>query len=108
MSGRLTPVFEYISGCGKYEERGGRRRHSEVQDLLSGKGHIAAVHLKETMPGSIQEIPYGEGHVNFREMIESSLVDRNPKIRDRILVQRKRTLEGRSGQCQSDNEGHSG
>ena len=46
--------------------------HSEVQDLLSGKGHIAAVHLKETMPGVFREIPYGEGHVNFREMIEAA------------------------------------
>lgn len=46
--------------------------HSEVLDLLAGKGHIAAVHLKETKPGVFREIPYGEGHVNFREMIEAA------------------------------------
>jgi len=28
-------------------------------------GHIAAMHLKETLPGKFREIPYGTGHVDF-------------------------------------------
>jgi len=39
------------------------------EDLLVGKGHIAALHLKETVPGKFREIPYGTGHVNFNEAI---------------------------------------
>jgi L-ribulose-5-phosphate 3-epimerase len=38
-------------------------------DLLAGKGHIAALHLKETVPGKFREIAYGTGHVNFQEAI---------------------------------------
>jgi len=39
-------------------------------DLLAGKGHIAALHLKESVPGKFREIPYGTGHVNFSEAIK--------------------------------------
>jgi L-ribulose-5-phosphate 3-epimerase len=39
-------------------------------DLLSGKGHIEALHLKETVPGKFREIPYGTGHVDFLEAIK--------------------------------------
>lgn len=35
------------------------------QDLLSGAGHLAAVHLKETTPGVFREVPFGTGHVDF-------------------------------------------
>jgi len=44
--------------------------HNVTDDLLSGKGHIAALHLKETVPGKFREIPYGTGHVNFTEAIK--------------------------------------
>jgi len=37
------------------------------QDLESGRGHIAAVHMKETVPGKFREIPYGTGHVDFQK-----------------------------------------
>jgi L-ribulose-5-phosphate 3-epimerase len=38
-------------------------------DLISGKGHIVALHLKETIPGKFREIPYGTGHVDFPDAI---------------------------------------
>jgi predicted hexulose-6-phosphate isomerase len=34
-------------------------------DLESGRGHLAAVHLKETTPGIFREVPYGSGQVDF-------------------------------------------
>lgn len=37
------------------------------QDLESGKGSIAAIHLKESKPGVFREVPYGTGHVDFTE-----------------------------------------
>lgn len=36
-----------------------------LEDIESGKGHMLAAHLKETVPGKFREIPYGTGHVNF-------------------------------------------
>ena len=41
-------------------------------DLLSGKGHIVAVHLKETKPGIFRDMHFGEGHVDFETMIRTS------------------------------------
>ncbi len=41
-------------------------------DLERGKGHIVAVHLKETVPGKYREIPYGTGHVDFDKIIRTS------------------------------------
>lgn len=43
-----------------------------ADDLKSGKGHIVAVHLKETVPGKYREIPYGTGHVDFEKVIKTS------------------------------------
>ncbi len=43
-----------------------------AEDLLSGEGHIVAVHLKETVPGKYREIPYGTGHVDFDKVIKTS------------------------------------
>jgi len=36
-----------------------------VNDMKTGKGHLVALHLKETKPGIFREVPYGEGHVDF-------------------------------------------
>ena len=36
-----------------------------ADDLRKGRGHIAALHLKETRPGIYREVPYGTGHVDF-------------------------------------------
>jgi len=35
------------------------------RDFRSGKGHIVAIHLKDTVPGKTREIPYGQGTVDF-------------------------------------------
>ncbi|MDD7267967.1 MAG: L-ribulose-5-phosphate 3-epimerase [Lachnospiraceae bacterium] len=41
-------------------------------DLESGRGHLMAMHLKETIPGRFREIPYGTGHVDFAAGIETA------------------------------------
>lgn len=43
-----------------------------AEDLKRGKGHILAVHLKESLPGKYREIPYGTGHVDFEKIIKTS------------------------------------
>lgn len=45
--------------------------HTVPEDLKTGKGHIAAMHLKETVPGKFREIPYGTGHVDFEGGIKT-------------------------------------
>lgn len=45
--------------------------HSDLfADIKSGKGHIVAVHLKETVPGKYREIPFGTGHVDFSAIVD--------------------------------------
>ncbi|MFP3156197.1 L-ribulose-5-phosphate 3-epimerase [Lachnospiraceae bacterium ZAX-1] len=43
-----------------------------IADFRLGKGHIAAVHLKETKPDIFREVPFGLGHVDFENMIENA------------------------------------
>ena len=44
-----------------------------LEDLESGRGHIVAVHLKETKPGIFREVPYGTGNVDFPAAVAKSL-----------------------------------
>lgn len=43
-----------------------------ADDLETGRGHIVAVHLKETVPGKYREIPFGTGHVDFQKIVDKS------------------------------------
>jgi L-ribulose-5-phosphate 3-epimerase len=47
--------------------------HDVLDDLRSGRGHLAAMHLKETVPGRFREIPFGMGHVDFTGAILEAL-----------------------------------
>lgn len=40
-----------------------------AEDLETGRGHIFALHLKETVPGKFREIPFLTGHVDFETII---------------------------------------
>jgi predicted hexulose-6-phosphate isomerase len=44
-----------------------------LEDLESGRGHLAALHLKESKPGVFREVPYGEGHVDFNKAAKAAL-----------------------------------
>lgn len=43
-----------------------------LDDLETGRGHLAAMHLKETVPGKFREIPYETGHVDFESGIRKA------------------------------------
>lgn len=43
-----------------------------LEDLESGRGHIFAMHLKETLPGHYREVPFGTGHVDFTAAIQAA------------------------------------
>jgi L-ribulose-5-phosphate 3-epimerase len=46
--------------------------HKVADDLVSGSGHIAAMHLKESLPGKFREIPFGTGHVDFNSAVQTA------------------------------------
>ena len=45
---------------------------SVLDDLRSGRGHIVALHLKETVPGVFREVPFLTGHVDFEAVIATA------------------------------------
>ncbi len=45
---------------------------SVLDDLETGRGHIFALHLKETVPGKFREIPFLTGHVDFPAVIKKA------------------------------------
>jgi predicted hexulose-6-phosphate isomerase len=49
--------------------------HDVVDDLLLGRGHIFAVHLKETKPGLYRDMNFGDptGHTEYERCLEATL-----------------------------------
>ena len=45
---------------------------SVIDDLETGRDHIVALHLKETVPGKFREIPFLTGHVDFESVIRKA------------------------------------
>ena len=45
---------------------------SVEEDMETGRGHIVAVHLKETVPGKYREILFGTGHVDFAAITQKA------------------------------------
>lgn len=45
-------------------------KNSVLEDLEAGRGHIVAFHLKESRPGIFREVPFLEGHVDFKAVID--------------------------------------
>jgi L-ribulose-5-phosphate 3-epimerase UlaE len=44
-----------------------------LEDLRAGKGHLAALHLKETRPGVYRDLRFGAGHVRFPEAAAAAM-----------------------------------
>ena len=65
-----SPYLQIYPDLGNITNAALVNRQKVTEDLLAGKGHIAALHLKETVPGKFREIPYGTGHVNFHDAIK--------------------------------------
>jgi L-ribulose-5-phosphate 3-epimerase len=67
-----SPYLQVYPDLGNITNAALINKQKVSDDLLAGKGHIVALHLKETVPGKFREIPYGTGHVNFYEGIKIS------------------------------------
>lgn len=68
-----SPYLQIYPDLGNITNAAFRYKDNAVSDLKTGRGHIAAVHLKETVPDVYREIPYGTGHVDFSALIQESL-----------------------------------
>ncbi len=64
-----SPYLQIYPDCGNLTNAAVLYGTDLKRDLETGRGHLAAMHLKETVPGKYREVPYGEGHVDFEEVI---------------------------------------
>lgn len=67
-----SPYLQIYPDCGNVTNASLDYGTSPIEDFEKGRGHISAVHLKETVPGKFREITFGTGHVNFEEIIKKS------------------------------------
>lgn len=69
-------AMKYVSACsspwlGVYPDIGNLKNAavlyggSVTEDILSGRGHILAMHLKETRPGIYRDMRFGTGHTEY-------------------------------------------
>lgn len=69
-----SPYLQVYPDIGNLTNAAVKDGTSVYEDLETGTGHLAAVHLKETVPGKFREIPFGTGHVQFEPVIAKTWV----------------------------------
>lgn len=67
-----SPYLKIYPDSGNLTNAAVNYKNDVIEDFELGRGHVAALHLKETVPGKFREIPYGTGHVDFEAMIEKA------------------------------------
>ncbi|QCX33555.1 L-ribulose-5-phosphate 3-epimerase [Caloramator sp. E03] len=67
-----SPYLQIYPDAGNITNAAVLYNNCVFEDIKAGKGHIAAVHLKETIPNKFREIPFGTGHVDFENIIKTS------------------------------------
>ena len=67
-----SPYLKIYPDSGNLTNAAVNYQNDVIEDFELGRGHVAALHLKETVPGKFREIPYGTGHVDFEAMIEKA------------------------------------
>jgi L-ribulose-5-phosphate 3-epimerase len=60
-----SPYLGVYPDIGNLANAGLKYEMNVNDDIITGKGHIVAAHLKETIQGSYREIPYGTGHTDY-------------------------------------------
>jgi L-ribulose-5-phosphate 3-epimerase len=70
-----SPFLQIYPDIGNITNAAKSAGGSPIDDFRKGHGRIAAVHLKETVPGRFREVPFGTGHVDFQGCIEEALAE---------------------------------
>lgn len=60
-----SPYLNVYPDIGNITNAAKTYKNDVLEDLELGRGHIVAMHMKETVPGKFREIPFGTGHVDF-------------------------------------------
>lgn len=60
-----SPYLQLYPDAGNITSAALLNNNDVVEDMISGKGHYLAFHLKETRPNKYGGLFYGEGHVDF-------------------------------------------
>lgn len=67
-----SPYLQVYPDVGNITNAAVTYGNSVLADMDTGAGHLAAVHLKETVPGKFREILFGTGHVDFPAVIHKA------------------------------------
>jgi len=67
-----SPFLQLYPDLGNLTNAAMLYKHCIPDDMEAGRGHIVALHLKETLPGKYRDVPYGEGHTDFEEGIRTA------------------------------------
>lgn len=65
-----SPYLNVYPDCGNITNAAVSLGKEVLEDIDTGKGHMVAMHLKETNPGIFRDMLYGQGHVNFDAVIK--------------------------------------
>ncbi len=68
-----SPYLQVYPDIGNCTNAAADYHEDVIEDLLCARGHIAAMHLKETVPGKFREIEFGTGHVDFDRAVRTAL-----------------------------------
>ncbi len=67
-----SPFLQIYPDIGNITNAVGGDTEKAMEDLQTGSGHLAALHLKETLPGRFREVPFGMGHVDFGRTVREA------------------------------------
>lgn len=67
-----SPYLNVYPDIGNITNAAKTYENDVLEDLELGRGHLVAMHLKETVPGKFREIPFGTGHVDFERAAEKA------------------------------------
>jgi L-ribulose-5-phosphate 3-epimerase len=62
-----SPWFQLYPDMGNLAAAG----HDPAEQLRKAAGHLVAVHVKDTVPGVVRGVPFGEGIVSFGEVFQA-------------------------------------
>ena len=65
-----SPYLGVYPDCGNLNNAALKYGHCVLEDIKSGDGKIVAMHLKETVEGKYRNMHFGEGVVNFDEIVK--------------------------------------
>ena len=68
-----SPYLQVYPDLGNLTNAAVKYGHDVLDDIRTGRGHLVAMHLKETVPGVYRDMMFGEGHVAFAPAIAQAL-----------------------------------